>query len=317
MREYSPSVFIIILNFNGAKDTVECLTSIQNNIYSNYNIVIVDNKSTDNSREVICHYIEKNYTKYNKFESEFESINSSKECVKVTFIQSGKNQGYGHGNNIGIKYALQNKADYILVLNNDTIVEADFLTPLVDMCEKDKNIGIASCKINFYDKPDIIWFNGGKFFPCTAKVKHFNFNEKDIGQKPTETITFITGCMWLIPRKVLEDVGLINEEYFMYVEDLEFCKRITDKGYSLKVSGNSKIYHKVGSSSGHWSVFFAYWMSRNKLKFIKNGLKGLCFYSSIVYHILYMPLWWLLHKRFDLFIAHIKGLYSTRKGQDV
>ena len=231
--------------------------------------------------------------------------------IKISLIQSGFNGGYGHGNNIGIKYALNQGADYILVLNNDTIVKPNFLEPMVQMCGKDENIGIASGKIYFYDRPDTIWFNGGRLSPYTAKTEHFNFNEKDVGQIPMQPITFISGCMWLIPKKVFEDVGFINEEYFMYVEDLEYCTRVLNAGYKLQVVTEGNVYHKVGSSSGdRWSVFFAYWVSRNKMKFIKDFKKGACKYTAYVYHIIYTSIWWVFHRRFDLFLAHLKGITS-------
>jgi len=266
-----PKAAIILLNYNGYDDTIACFESLQNITYQNYNIVIVDNNSPDKSMDRINKYIMDKNLKSLFFESFDMAINYSGEFPKISLIQSGYNGGYGHGNNIGIKYALQNKTDYILLLNNDTIVKANFLQPLVELSEKDKNIGIASSKIYFYDKPDTIWFNGGQFSPCKAKVEHFNFNEKDIGQTPQNPVTFISGCMWLIPKKVLEDVGFINEEYFMYIEDLEYCQRVLKKGYKLKVYEKGNVYHKVGSSSGgRYSSFSVFWRTRNMNKFIAN-----------------------------------------------
>jgi len=236
--------------------------------------------------------------------------------IKVSLIQSTFNGGYGYGNNIGIKYALNNDADYILILNNDTIVTIDFLKPMVKMCEQDTNIGIVGGKVYFCSRPDIIWYNGGKFFPCTAKVIHFNFNQHDIGQVPQEPITFISGCMWLIPKKVFKDVGFINEEYFMYVEDVEFCLRVIKERYILKICQDSHICHKVGSAGGgHLSKFSIYWMSRNKLKFIHENMKGLCYYTALLNHIFYISAWWLIHKERDLFISHTKGFLDYFKNK--
>jgi len=206
---------------------------------------------------------------FNTPESAMESVSPDHS---VSLIQSGINGGYGYGNNIGIKYSLKNGADYVLILNNDTVVDSDFLEPMVHKCEEDHRIGIVSGKIYFYDRPNTIWFNGGKFNQCTAKVEHFNFNEKDVGQVPKEPVTFISGCMWLIPSKVFENIGFINEEYFMYIEDLEFCQRLIQRGYSLKVLGNGSVYHKVGNSTGgEYSPFSVFWRTRNMNKLISTA----------------------------------------------
>jgi len=283
----------------------------------NYDVIIVDNASPDASMDKFVAYMEDSEIEHFFFNTPENAMNEP-TYSSVSLIQSGFNGGYGYGNNIGIKYALINGADFVLIINNDTVVDPAFLEPMVQMCEKDHRIGIASGKIYFYDRPDTFWFNGGKINQCTAKVEHFNFNEKDVGQNINEPVTFISGCMWLIPKNIFKNVGFINEEYFMYVEDLEYCQRILNRGYTLKISNDTKILHKVGGSSGLWSEFFAYWMARNKMKFIGNFEKGLCLFSAYSYHIVYTSMWWLLHKRYDLFKSHIKGIWSVvaHKGND-
>lgn len=310
MNNSKPSVFIILLNYNGAKDTIACLQSLQKITYPKSNIVIVDNDSPDRSMEVIGHYLSSECVDHVIYNRPDKAMEYAGKLPFVTFIQSGRNGGYGYGNNIGIKYALAHNADYVLVINNDTVVDPGFLEPLVAMCEADATIGIASAKIYFHDRPDVIWFNGGRFHPYTAKIEHVNFNDKDVGQKPPEENTFISGCLWLVPRKVFETIGFINEEYFMYVEDLEYCQRVLNQGYLLRVCEKSHVFHKVGSSSGHWSPFFAYWMARNKMKFISEFSTGICKLTAAFYNVFYVSLWWLFHKRFDLFGAHLKGTFG-------
>lgn len=306
-------VSIILLNYNGAEDTIACLESLQKITYKTYKIIIVDNNSSDNSMLQLESYLKahtaNHFTVFNSFD---EAIQSEEKQKKVTLLQTGKNGGYGYGNNIGIKYALKKYADYILVLNNDTIVKSDFLEPMVLMCEEDKNIGIASGKIYFYDRPDTFWFNGGKYIPCTAKVEHSNFNEKDVGQVPNEPITFISGCMWLIPKDIFSAVGLINEEYFMYIEDLEFCQRVLNKNYTLKICDSSYILHKAGSASGgHLSDFSVYWMAKNKIRFISNNIQLPCNITAYIYTILGMSLRWVYKRKFKQFFIHIKGILDA------
>lgn len=307
---FSGKVTIVLLNYNGANDTIDCLQSLLSISYHNYNIIIVDNDSSDKSIEEIKIYMQNHNIEHIIFPSIVSALEDENQNTFISIIQSEHNGGYGYGNNIGIKYALKNNADYVLILNNDTVVDPCFLEPIVQMCEKDKSIGIATGKIYFYDKPDTIWSNGGKFNHCIAKVEHMNFNEKDIGQKPPKENTFISGCMWLIPKQVFERVGLINEEYFMYVEDLEFCQRVLNVGYKLNVCTQSKIWHKVGSTTGGaFSNFSVAWRSKNMNKFIRVHIKNFgCRVSASLYYNIFSIFKLLKHWRIDLIITHVKGI---------
>jgi GT2 family glycosyltransferase len=216
--------------------------------YQNYNVVVVDNASTDDSVHTINKYLrEKHLNTYGYFELPELAINENVVENSYTLIKSHKNGGYGSGNNIGIRYALKIlNTNYVLILNNDTVVDSNFLEPLVSACEPDHKIGIASSKIFFMNRPNTIWFNGGRYFPLTGRVEHSHFGLLDVGQDPKEKITFISGCLWLVPRRTLDKVGLINEDFFMYVEDLEYCQRVINLGYKLVICKNSNIAHKVG-----------------------------------------------------------------------
>ena len=313
-----PQVAIVLLNYNGYKDTIACFESLQHIIYPNYNIIIVDNDSPDKSMDNIIDYMRKNDMEHVYFESPDFAMNYSEKNPNITLIQSGYNGGYGHGNNIGIKYALHKNSDYVLILNNDTVVDPDFLKPMVQACVEDKKIGIASGKIYYNDKPDTIWFNGGKFSSCIAKAEHFNFNEQDIGQIPIEPITFITGCMWLIPKKVFQEIGFINEEYFMYVEDLEFCQRVIQQGYNLKVIEGGNVYHKVGSSTGgKYSSFSVFWRTRNMNKLIATNKNALCRISAYIIFNLKTILQLLRANKLALLKDYFKAIFSFQKDINV
>jgi len=315
MKRHRPKVSIILLNYNGFDDSISCFQSLQQISYVNYDVIIVDNASPDASMDKFVAYMQEQEIEHVFFKSPEVALQDG-SIAKVSLIHSDFNGGYGYGNNIGIKYALKNGADYVLILNNDTIVNPDFLEPMVQMCEEDTNIGIASGKIYFYDRPDTFWFNGGKLHQCTAKAEHFNFNEKDVGQIINEPVTFISGCMWLIPVEVFKRIGFINEEYFMYVEDVEYCQRIVKQGYKLKVCGDSVIYHNVGGTSGgHLSDFSVYWMARNYYSFIKENVNGLCKIIAFGYLIIFKPIRWLLKRRFSLFKNHVVGLFDAVLGK--
>lgn len=317
MLHQFPKVSIILLNYKGAKDTIECLKSLQNISYDNYNIVIVDNASPDDSVQVIENYMVEKYKDTYEFFDSPDTAMKSVTCKPYTLIQSGYNGGYGHGNNIGIKFALATGAEYVLILNNDTVVDSGFLEPMVEMCENDPSIGISSAKIYFYDRPDVFWFHGGKVHTCTGKVEHFHFNQKDIGQKIPDDITFITGCTWLLPKQVFETVGFINESYFMYVEDLEYCSRVTDSGFKLKVSDKSFLMHKVGASTGgKLSSFSTYWRTKNMNTFILSRRAALAckIFSFLIFNTQTVFLL-LKNSRFDLINIYLRAL--TEKDYNV
>lgn len=248
----NPNIHIILLNYNGYKDTIDCIKSLQSIDYPNYKIVIVDNNSTDESEENIINFI-------NKMDN-------------THFIQTGKNLGFSGGNNVGIKYALENNADYICLLNNDTTVEPDFLTILTNQMEQDKSIGIAAGKIMYYSKPDVIWSAGGFIDERKCLGYHYGINQKDSEEfNNTKKVSFLTGCLQLIRADVLKNIGLYDEEYFLYMEDVDFCYRARLNGYKLEYIPESKIYHKVSASTGgEQSPMVLYYMTRNVMLFNKK-----------------------------------------------
>ena len=312
-----PCVTIVILNYNGASDTIDCLNSLLKISYVNYKIVIIDNASTDDSVSILLTYLKKSGKSLCCMDAlDNCSLNNFDNISFFTFIKSTINGGYGHGNNIGISYGLKRGSDYILVLNNDTEVAPDFLEPLVIEAENNPRLGIVSGKMYFYDRPDTLWFNGGYLNPCSSKIEHVSFNQKDIGQATLRSSTFITGCMWLIPSRVFSQIGLINEDYFMYVEDVEFCKRVMLANFELLVTPESKIFHKVGGSTGGMlSEFSVFWRVRNMHKFIyKNVEKKHCrFLSYLRFNAIYLYKI-IFSMKFPLLLVYIKSLISLRKG---
>ena len=311
-------VHIIIVNYNGWSDTIECLDSLIKVVYRNINITIVDNNSTDDSLSQISSWIKNKGFQVNLIDTEEPADTRSGEGV-IAMIKNKENRGYGAGINTGIKYALLCNPDYILALNNDTVVDPGFLHPLVELCEKDNEIGIASGKIYYHDRPKVIWSNGGKFYPCRGKLAHLNFNETDIGVEAPEKINFINGCMWLIPGHVLRKTGLINEEYFMYVEDLEYCSRVIRSGFTLRICGRSFIYHKVGrsSGSGKFNNFSVFLRTRNLGRFfLKSELNVLCKISAFFIYNLKLGIQLLLRRDFSLIPVQISAIVNSLKKEN-
>lgn len=250
MHQEQPLVYIIIVNYKGLEDTIDCINSLKNIEYQNYRIVVVDNNSEDGSAE--------------KLDELFF------DYVKI--IKSNKNLGFAGGNNIGIRRALEENAEYALLLNNDTVVEPDFLNHLVNKAVEDKSIGCVGGKIYYYSSKDILWYAGAKINKYTGRTKHLGVDEKDIGQYSiSKEEDYITGCLMLVKREVLEKVGLMDERYFLYYEETDWCAKIKKYGYKLIFEPKSVIYHKVSSSTKNINDVMKYYYDRNSYFFIINN----------------------------------------------
>lgn len=251
----SPLVVIIILNYNRPLDTVECINSLQQIDYPYYRILLIDNCSTDNSIEVF-----------------------RKKLNQVEIYTTKENVGYTGGVNFGLKIAEKFESEYILLLNNDTIVEKDFLTSLVSAVESDISTAAACGTILCEHKRNEIWYAGGKLIRLRGLAVHNGkkklFNQQ--GDKKPVYTSFITGCSILLRAKYLEEIGYVDDRFFMYLDDIELSSRIQDKGYKLLYVPNSIIYHKVFNESE--SPFKLYYSVRNRLlliSLISNGFNRL------------------------------------------
>lgn len=265
-----PLVYIILVNYNGAKDTIECVKSLEQITYNNYRVLIIDNNSTDDSVKILK-----------------KNINS-----KHIIIESKENNGFSAGNNIGIKIALEDKADYVLLLNNDTVVDKRFLEPLIESFNS--NVGITIGKIYYTKEKNKIWYDGGNINFKTAKIRHFNYDKYDTKMYADEMeITFATGCCMLISSEVIKKVGMLSEDYFLYYEDTDYCCKVIKNNYKIIYNPNSIIYHSVSSSTNKISNLLQYYMIRNKLIFIKKNISNrnklialLYFFIELIYKII-------------------------------
>ena len=240
-----PKVYVILVNYNGFKDTVECIESLEKIDYDNYKIVVVDNAST------------------------VAPTNEQEQFIKqhTIYIENKNNGGFSAGNNIGIKLAKKNHADYVLLLNNDTTVTSNFLKDMVSILESKGKTGVLSAKIMYYWDKDKAWFEGGTFDFATAKTSHFHAKKND---DEVEEVTFISGCLMLIPMSVLDTVGMLEESYFLYAEDTDYCCRVLKKGFKLYYAPSIVIYHKEGATAGKNSAMKQYYIERNGLYIAKQ-----------------------------------------------
>lgn len=258
-----PKVFIIILNWNGWSDTLECLASLNKVDYDNFEIILIDNGSKEKPP-----IIER---------EEFANL-------KINQIFNEANLGFSGGNNQGIKIALEKGADYVLLLNNDTIVANDFLGKLVNQAEKDKEIGIVGPQMLFYEAPELIWFGGGRFNWLKNRGTHEMYKMPVQTKEFIKEVDYITGCCLLVKKEVIEKIGLMPEDYFLYYEDADWCLRAKRAGYKILYVSGSKIWHKVSVGLKEGSPVFTYYHIRNGLVLAKkySGLIKKLFLSIFV-----------------------------------
>jgi GT2 family glycosyltransferase len=249
-----PRVAIIILNWNGLTDTLECLESLSRLDYPAYEMMVVDNGSTDGSVPVI-----------------------RERFLGVTIIENGENMGYAGGNNVGLRHAMAQGADYALLLNNDTVVDPAFLRILVDAVGAEPNIGIAGPTIYYHERPDVIWSAGGAIDWQRGRTWMVGLDERDEGQfgQVPRTVDFVTGCALLVRRAVLEQAGPLDERFFAYYEETEWCVRVARAGFRIVHVPLAHIWHKISPVAREASPQVHYYMTRNRLLFLKATGAGL------------------------------------------
>ena len=253
-----PKVSIITVNYNGEDVTCEMLESMRHVTYNNIEIIVVDNASPRD-----CSIIAQRFP-------------------EVKLIRSQKNLGFAGGNNLGIREAT---GDYILMLNNDTIVPASFLEPMVETFTNNKNVGIVSPKILFYYSEGLVQYAGtGKISTLTCRGNTNGYMQKDKGQFNYEAATELShGACMMISREAIDKVGLLDETYFMFYEEYDYCERIKKAGFDIFYNGNSYILHKQSVAIGKNSALKSYYMFRNRIYFSRKNFTGLNRVLSVVY----------------------------------
>lgn len=256
-------VSIILVNYKTLECIIECIKSIKATKFNNLEIIVVDNDSKDNCRSMIM-----------------------KLWDDIVVIENSSNMGFSEANNIGIKHAIKNSTEYILLLNGDTIVSESFFDTLLSTrsnIEEDR-IGIISAKILYYDNPKKIWYNGGRInkLKGSADIYDLNLKNYESKQKVMEC-TFISGCCMLIPARVINDVGLLCDKYFLYYEDTDYCYKISKAGYKLIINRMAIMYHKESASTGKKSNLYTYYNTRNRFIFANDNLTGVYKWFSFMY----------------------------------
>jgi len=265
-------VSVIILNWNGLEDTIECLESLKKINYPNYEVILVDNGSKGNDVQVL----EEKFGDY------------------IHLIQNDKNYGYTGGNNIGMRYVVRDSAsEYVLILNNDTVVAPDLLDHMVQVAESDPSIGMVGSKVCYYDCHGRIQGVGGKVNMRTGQASLIGFKEIDTGQYDTEQeVDYIFGCCLLVKTEAVRKIGLFDESYFCYWDETDYCFRARAAGYKVVYAPAATVWHKASLQVKVWDKSPAggsvgglsyYYMARNNFRFMRKHANKVQYRSFVLY----------------------------------
>lgn len=224
----SPLVYVVILNWNRKEDTLACLRSLEPVWGDRTKGVVVDNGSTDGTPAVV-----------------------RAAYAGVEVIETGVNLGFTGGNNVGLLHALERGADYILLLNNDTIVDPLFLSEMLAVATASDRIGFVSPKIYFLDPPDLLWFAGAWFLTWAGYGRVTGYRRRDRGRYDrVREIDRPCGCALLVSRSVCHEAGLLDPGIFLYFDEVEWALRARNHGFKAYIAPKAKVWHKVSSSVG-------------------------------------------------------------------
>jgi GT2 family glycosyltransferase len=237
---------IVILNWNGCEDTLACLASVASLRGSDHRVIVVDNGSSDGSVLAI-----------------------RQEYPRVELIETGRNLGFAGGNNVGIRRALELGADYVLLLNNDTEVDPGLIDAFVAAAQQRPDAGAFSAKIYFHAEPQRLWYAGATWNLAAARFEQVGEGMVDDGRPAFNTLAdtdYACGCAFFVSAARLREIGLLDEDFFLYFEETDWCFRARAAGHPSVFVPAARLWHKVSVSfGGEGSPLALYFLTRNRL----------------------------------------------------
>jgi GT2 family glycosyltransferase len=224
-----PLVTVVVLTWNGRALTLDCLRSLEGILTPNVRVLVVDNASADGTVDAI----------------------RARYGDRVDIVVNTSNLGYAGGNNVGIRRALEDGARFVLLLNNDTTVDAAFIDELLRTMQDSDAIGIAAPKIYFAEPTNRIWYAGGEISLWRGTARHIGIRELDRGQyDDARDVAYASGCALLARREVFERAGLLDERYRAYFEDVDLCLRASRAGFRVRYVPTAHVWHRISASTG-------------------------------------------------------------------
>lgn len=255
----NPSIAIVILNWNGRDDTLACLASVEKITYPDFRVIVVDNGSADNSVAAI-----------------------RAAFPKVELIETGANLGFAGGNNVGIKRGLELGAEYVLLLNNDTVVDPGLLDAFVAAAKRFPAAGVFSAKIFYHAEPSKLWYAGAIWLADREYFQHVGIGEIDDGKAYNDIAEtdYASGCALFIRAGVINEIGLMDPKFFLTYEESDWCYRARSAGHKILFVPAAKLWHKVSASfGGVESPLQLYFYSRNILLWAERHLPRPAYWS--------------------------------------
>lgn len=247
-----PATFVVV-NWNQRDLTLACLSSLRAQRYPAFDVVLVDNGSADGSVEAV--------------RAAFPEVHVAPQAA---------NLGIAAANNVGIRHALAGGAAYVFLLNNDTVVDPDMLSQLVAHAESDPRIGVTGPTMLYHDRPDVIWCTGNRIVPHDAGTVLLRNGAPaaTVAGLPPEPVDYIATCAACIKRAVFDDVGLMDERYFIYYDETDWFARAAAQGWRFHYVPPARMWHKVSASMPLASPGTTYYMTRNRYLFIRQSAHG-------------------------------------------
>lgn len=250
----SPLVIAVVVNWNQPDYTIRCVQSLRESDYRHLRVIVVDNGSSP---------------------AVYARLRDGVRGPEL--IRSEVNLGFGAGSNLAIRRALASNADHVLVTNNDTVVDSRMISRLVEAADRHPEAGLIGPLIHHLDRPERVWLQGYRSLTAQGVIRYLLRRglPRIVPGRPVQEIDFLSGCCALIPRSVLEEVGLFAEEYFMYYEDVDLCMRVKRAGRRVLCVTDARMWHAVGASSGgEESLQKQYYQTRSGFLFYRTHSRG-------------------------------------------
>lgn len=288
--EASAEIGIVIVNYNGGQMNLDCLEDLHRQSFESFRIILVDNGSTDGSVDMV-----------------------KKAFPEIPCIEVGENLGFARGNNVGIRECLKDPdIRYVLLLNNDTESDPRMMEELVSCLERNPRAAAAGPKIYYYDEQERIWSFGGKVQYRETVTREIGKGRMDRGQYDKDCeVDFITSCCMLIRRKSLIEVGLLDPNYFINVDDADWCTKARRLGHTIFFAHKSKLWHKVAmSTGGSYTPFKTFHTGRSNAIFVRKYAKPLERLSFLFYAGLGLAAAFLR----EIFRGRVPAVFAKAKG---
>ena len=282
----APKVTVLTLSWNKKFHTLEWLDAVGRLEYPNFDVLVVDNGSSDGSPAAI-----------------------RKRNPSVTVIENGENLGYSRGFNVGMEHAFGSGADYVLVMNNDAVIDPEALTALVDVAQTDPKIGFVSGKVFHYFRSEELQTVGTERHPYLVAGRQIGFGEEDHGQYDEPAEREISDDVYLlVSRAAFEAVGGYDPEFFIVHENVDWCIRLREAGFKIMYAPGAKIWHK-GKAGGGWSAHFVFYQTRNDFVLVaKHAPRTKALVAAVMLAAYLQPKWMIFRVRPTKF-AQVKAYF--------